>query len=113
MEVESGERSRQPKQKKTNTTLSSSAASNMKSMYKGKVIAQYNVNAGLMDEFEDYHHATLMLLFSVVRFAACYRPNHSQGFLILVQVPYSHTTKEVKLEGAKHHQVDKDGGGRL
>ncbi|KAK8608106.1 hypothetical protein V6N13_023538 [Hibiscus sabdariffa] len=53
MEAESGERTRQPKQQqKPNTTLSSSAASNMKSMDKGKVIAQYNADAGLMAEFE-------------------------------------------------------------
>ncbi|KAK8664610.1 hypothetical protein V6N13_084390 [Hibiscus sabdariffa] len=53
MEAESGERSRQPKQQKPNTTtLSSSAASNMKPMDKGKVIAQYNADAGLMAEFE-------------------------------------------------------------
>ncbi|KAK8510834.1 hypothetical protein V6N13_097599 [Hibiscus sabdariffa] len=52
MKVKSGERLRQPKQQKPNTTLSSSAASNMKLMDKAKVIAQYNVNAGFMDEFE-------------------------------------------------------------
>lgn len=35
-----------------NTTFSSSAASNMRSMDKGKTIAQYNADAGLLAEFE-------------------------------------------------------------
>ncbi|GMI77724.1 phytochrome E [Hibiscus trionum] len=49
MEAESGERTRQ---QKPNTTLSSSGASNMRSKDKGKAIAQYNADAGLMAEFE-------------------------------------------------------------
>ncbi|KAE8674232.1 Phytochrome E [Hibiscus syriacus] len=52
MEAWSGERARQANQQKPNTALSSSAASNMKPMDKGKVIAQYNADAGLMAEFE-------------------------------------------------------------
>ncbi|KAG4124410.1 hypothetical protein ERO13_D10G038800v2 [Gossypium hirsutum] len=52
MEVESGERGKQPKRERPVAALSSSAASNMKSMDKGKLIAQYNADAGLMAEFE-------------------------------------------------------------
>ncbi|XVF25532.1 hypothetical protein REPUB_Repub13aG0220500 [Reevesia pubescens] len=52
MELESGERAKQPIQQQPNTTFSSSAASNMKPINKGKAIAQYNADAGLMAEFE-------------------------------------------------------------
>lgn len=55
MEVGSGERAQQPQQQQQqqpNTTFSSSAASNMKPINKGKAIAQYNADAGLMAEFE-------------------------------------------------------------
>ncbi|XWS12423.1 hypothetical protein CRYUN_Cryun37aG0088000 [Craigia yunnanensis] len=51
MKLESGERAKQPQQQ-PNTTFSSSAASNMKPINKGKSIAQYNADAGLMAEFE-------------------------------------------------------------
>ncbi|XWS19781.1 hypothetical protein CRYUN_Cryun31cG0046200 [Craigia yunnanensis] len=52
MELESGERAKQPQQRQPNTTFSSSAASNMKPINKGKAIARYNADAGLMAEFE-------------------------------------------------------------
>ncbi|XVF87224.1 hypothetical protein PTKIN_Ptkin18bG0101600 [Pterospermum kingtungense] len=55
MELGSGERAKQPQQQQQqqpNTTFSSSAASNTKPMNKGKAIAQYNADAGLMAEFE-------------------------------------------------------------
>ncbi|EOY27809.1 Phytochrome E isoform 1 [Theobroma cacao] len=53
MVLESGERAKRPQQQQQpNTALSSSAASNMKPINKGKAIAQYNADAGLMAEFE-------------------------------------------------------------
>ncbi|GKU94263.1 hypothetical protein SLEP1_g7783 [Rubroshorea leprosula] len=45
--------SREKTQERPNTTFSSSDASNMKHIDKGKAIAQYNVDAGLMAEFEE------------------------------------------------------------
>ncbi|XVE51544.1 hypothetical protein DITRI_Ditri02bG0050500 [Diplodiscus trichospermus] len=53
MELEGGERAKQHHhQQQPNTTFSSSAASSMKPINKGKAIAQYNADAGLMAEFE-------------------------------------------------------------
>ncbi|XVE88320.1 hypothetical protein DITRI_Ditri19aG0060400 [Diplodiscus trichospermus] len=51
MELESGDGAKQPQQQQPNTIFSSSAASNVKPIYKGKAIAQFNADAELMVEF--------------------------------------------------------------